>query len=70
MAVIRYSGFWTQANYEEHLARLQAALREAGLRWSGEPVLSRYDPPIMPWFLRRNEIWLTLDTAPASSRAP
>ncbi|MBN8488211.1 MAG: heme-binding protein [Burkholderiales bacterium] len=70
VAVIRYSGFWTQANYEEHLARLQAALREAGLRWSGEPVLSRYDPPIMPWFLRRNEIWLTLDTAPASSRAP
>ena len=23
--------------------------------------LSRYDPPFMPWFLRRNEIWLTLE---------
>jgi hypothetical protein len=23
-------------------------------------VLSRYDPPFKPWFLRRNEIWLSL----------
>jgi len=23
-----------------------------------KPVLARYDPPFMPSFLRRNEIWL------------
>lgn len=63
VAVIRYSGFWSQANYEEHLARLKGSLREANLAWSGEPVLSRYDPPYMPWFLRRNEIWLTVASA-------
>ena len=57
VAVIRYSGFWSQANYEEHLALLQAALREADQPWVGEPVRSRYNPPITPWFLRRNEIW-------------
>ena len=61
VAVIRYSGFWSQTNYDEHLAELQAALRSAGLRWTGEPTLSRYDPPFKPWFLRRNEIWLALD---------
>lgn len=60
VAVIRYSGFWSQSNYDDHLARLQTALTTAGLRWAGEPVLSRYDPPWTPWFLRRNEIWLTL----------
>ena len=60
VAVIRYSGFWLQANYEEHLALLQTALREADQPWVGEPVLSRYNPPITPWFLRRNEIWLAL----------
>ena len=60
LAVIRYSGFWSQANYDEHLALLTTALREAGQPWTGEPVLSRYDPPITPWFLRRNEIWLEL----------
>lgn len=60
VAVIRYSGRWTQANYNEHLGKLQATLREAGVTWSGEPVLSRYNPPITPWFLRRNEIWLAV----------
>jgi SOUL heme-binding protein len=60
VAVIRYSGFWSQANYDEHLGQLQASLREAGVAWSGEPVLSRYNGPMTPWFLRRNEIWLTV----------
>jgi SOUL heme-binding protein len=64
VGVIRYSGFWSEANYSEHLAKLQAALRSAGLQWTGEPVYSRYDAPYMPWFLRRNEIWLPLAAAP------
>jgi hypothetical protein len=67
VAVIRYSGFWSQANYDEHLDKLQTILREAKIAWVGEPVLSRYDPPYMPWFMRRNEIWLTVARpAPAS----
>jgi hypothetical protein len=60
LAVIRYSGFWSDSNYNAHLAKLQAALRAADLAWSGEPVYSRYDPPFTPWFMRRNEIWLHL----------
>jgi hypothetical protein len=67
VAVIRYSGFWSQANYDEHLEKLKAALRAADLRWSGEPVLSRYNPPFTPWFLRRNEIWLGLDGTAATT---
>lgn len=60
VAVIRYRGGWSQASYAEHLAKLQTSLREAGIAWQGEPVFSRFDPPITPWFLRRNEIWLAL----------
>jgi hypothetical protein len=60
VAVIRYSGLWSQANYDEHLAKLQQALRAADLPWAGEPVYSRYDAPFTPWFMRRNEIWLHL----------
>lgn len=60
-AVIRYSGTWSQANYEEHLARLQQAVATAGLRSTGSPVYARYDAPWVPWFLRRNEVWLALD---------
>jgi hypothetical protein len=59
--VIRYSGFWTQANYDEHLARLRERAQAAGLRVTGEPVYARYDPPWTLWFLRRNEIWLALE---------
>lgn len=60
VAAIQYSGFWSEANYAEHLAKLKAALVGAGLAWSGEPVLSRYNGPMTPWFLRRNEVWLAL----------
>lgn len=60
VAVIRYSGRWTEANYREHLETLRQALAAAGRATTGEPVLARYDPPFMPFFFRRNEIWLTL----------
>ena len=60
VAVIRYSGFWSASNYDEHLAKLQSALRAAGLAWTGEPVWSRFNGPMTPWFMRRNEIWLQL----------
>ena len=59
-AAIRYSGTWSQANYEEHLAALKATLEEAGIATHGEPVLARYNGPMTPWFMRRNEIWLAL----------
>jgi hypothetical protein len=59
-AVLRYSGTWSQANYEEHLGKLQAALKSAGVATQGEPVLARYNGPTTPWFMRRNEVWLAL----------
>jgi hypothetical protein len=59
-AVIRYSGTWSQSNYEEHLALLKAALDKAGVATQGEPVLARYNAPFTPWFMRRNEVWLAL----------
>jgi hypothetical protein len=61
VAVVRFSGFWSEDNYQRHLAQLTTGLQAAGLRWKGEPVYSRYDAPWTPWFLRRNEIWLALE---------
>ena len=60
VAVIRYSGFWSDANYEQHLSLLEQALRSAGEAWTGDPIYARYNAPFVPWFLRRNEIWLQL----------
>ncbi len=64
VAVIRFSGFWSDANYQKHLMRLQSTLTANGLNPVGEPVYSRYNAPFTPWFLRRNEIWLHLANAP------
>jgi SOUL heme-binding protein len=60
LAVIRYSGLWSQPNDSKHLEKLHAAMRAANLAWAGEAVYSRYNAPFTPWFMRRNEIWLQL----------
>jgi len=59
-AAIRYSGTWSQANYDEQLGKLQVALAAAGLVSEGQPVLARYNGPMTPWFMRRNEVWLAV----------
>jgi hypothetical protein len=56
VAVLRYSGTWSEERYLEKLAELRAAMEKEGLRAVGEPVWARYDPPFMPWFMRTNEI--------------
>ena len=60
VAALTYSGTWAESRYLEHLARLREAMRREGLEPAGEPVWARYDPPFMPWFLRRNEILIEL----------
>ncbi len=60
VAVIRYSGFWSDSNYKSHLTQLRASLNVANLVATGEAVYSRYNAPFTPWFMRRNEIWLHL----------
>jgi len=56
MAAVRYSGFWSEKGYRQNKEKLEAWMDEQGLKVAGEPVWARYDPPFMPWFLRRNEI--------------
>jgi len=56
VAAHRYTGFWSEARYREHEAILLTALQAAGYEAVGAPEWARYNPPFMPWFLRRNEI--------------
>lgn len=56
VAAYRYSGGWSTGRYEQKLAQLTDALVRHGLVAVGTPVWARYNPPITPWFLRRNEI--------------
>lgn len=60
MAVVRYTGTWSEARYLNHKTRLETWIRENRLVVEGEPVWARYNPPFMPWFLRRNEILIPI----------
>ena len=60
VAVIRFSGGWSQSAYEAQLQTLRTALATAGIQTQGEPVSSRYNSPFSLPLLRRNEIWLNL----------
>jgi len=68
VAVWRYSGRWTQERYDQMERQLREAIVARGLRVNGPPVLARYDPPFMPWFMRRNEV-LIPTAAPHPMRA-
>lgn len=61
MAAITYSGRWTDSNYQEHLDILKQELEKAHLKSKGEPLWARYNSPMTPWFLRKNEILIEVE---------
>jgi len=63
MAAYRYSGTWHKTRYEEMKDQLMSLIEEQGLRPVGEPIFARYNPPFMPWFLRRNEVLVQVESA-------
>ena len=61
IAAVRYSGFWSEEGYLQNKAWLEAWIRKKDLRTLGDPIWARYNPPFMPWFLRRNEILIPVE---------
>jgi effector-binding domain-containing protein len=62
MAAVRYSGFWSEKGYLRYKSELESWIQERGLTIVGEPIWARYNSPFTPWFLRRNEILIPIDT--------
>ena len=60
VAAIRFSGFWSESRYKEHLTILQDWMQERGFAAAATPTWARYNPPWTPWFLRRNEILIDI----------
>ncbi len=56
MAVTRFSGRMSGNLYEQKRAELMSALARDGIEIVSAPMLARYDAPMVPGFLRRNEI--------------
>jgi len=61
VAALRYSGTWSETRYEQKEADLRAIMQVRGLKPVGDPVFARYNPPFMPWFLRRNEVLIPVE---------
>jgi hypothetical protein len=62
VAVIRYSGTWGKKRYEKHATKLMDWISSKDWKILGAAVWARYNPPFMPWFMRRNEILIPVQS--------
>lgn len=54
--VIKFSGRWTDKNFDKHDDLLVNYLLKENYEILSARYILRYQPPFVPWFLRRNEI--------------
>jgi hypothetical protein len=66
-AALRFSGRWTKSSFDRHLRALEREVRSAWLTPAGPPVFARFDPPFVPWPLRRNEVVVPVAEVPEST---
>ena len=66
MAVVRYSGRWTERNLQKQQARLLQRVEADGLTIQSSLESAFYNPPFMPPFMRRNEIMVEVQGLPES----
>ena len=67
VAVVRYSGRWTDANIAQHRQALLKGLSSAGIRPAGEVVTAYYNAPFSLPPLRRNEVMVRIEAFPAAN---
>jgi hypothetical protein len=60
-AVLSFSGYTPEKKVNEKIKDLEEALENDELSISKQAILSQYNPPWTPWFMRRNEIWIELN---------
>ena len=65
MAVLKFSGSWSEERFQEQTGKLQEWLRKHDVKAMGAPVVARYNAPWTPWFMRRNEIQIEVAGANA-----
>jgi len=64
VAVVRYSGRWTDENFAEKKQLLLDGLAQANVTTDGTVQSALYDPPYTPPFMRRNEVMIEVSALP------
>lgn len=67
MAVLRYSGRWTESNFEKKQKALRDVIDSESIDRIGEFQSALYNPPYTPPFMRRNEVMVEVNRLPASA---
>ena len=56
VAAIRFSGRWTDKNFNQHEKKLLDYLAKNKYKRIKGPLFAYYNSPFVPWFMRRNEV--------------
>ncbi len=56
LAVLRFSGRWTDSAFEKRSRKLLDQVKSAGIETKGGVFSMLYNAPYTPWFMRRNEV--------------
>ena len=67
MAVVRYSGRWTERNFEKQKGRLLNRLEASDVESLGTVEFAAYNAPFVLPFLRRNEVMIEVKSIPKSN---
>ena len=60
-AVARYAGRSSDQNFIRNARKLSEALMRDGVQLRGDPIKATYNGPLMPFFLRRNEVMMPVE---------
>jgi hypothetical protein len=61
MAVLTFSGRWSEKNVSKHQEKILVSLAEADVKTIGEPEFAAYNAPFALPFMRRNEVMVEVD---------
>jgi hypothetical protein len=67
MAVLRYSGRWTESNFSNKQSALRDAIAGESIDKLGEFQSAFYNPPYTLPFMRRNEVMVEVNRVPAAA---
>lgn len=61
VAVLRFSGRWSESIFSKRTKELLEALTKAKIKTKGNVFAMLYNAPFTPWFMRRNEVTIEVE---------